>query len=951
MYEIYTYGGGDFLRLVFNGIASILGDANYLGLLRTIVIIGVVTVMMSAVFKGTLVNLRSFLTIFFVLLALFLPKVTITINDRVIPANSASVGNVPFGVAISIAFFSRASDYMTRGFETVYSMPSDLKYSGNGLLFANHLVEQATHFELTDPRVANNFIDFWKSCVFYDLALQLYSWDDLLGAKDVMGFLKNKTARSRYFTYTNKLNQNSLLQCRSGISNQMAADLKDAVTAVSRNQAIRLYPDQTDINAAVSKFASAMPIAMRYLTGLSQQASETIQQSVLSNSFERGFINFAAEVDAEAAIKDYALARAEAERSATFSIMGNMAKRMLPIIQHLLEAFIYAICPIVIAMAMLPISGKVLLGYAKALLWINCWPPLYAVLHFGMSYYSQNAAKAAVTVADSTSNIQAHSMYTNTALGAELSHYAALAGYLTVSIPLIAWMLVSGSGAIMASLGNRLLAGYESPVSSSVNEAAGGNINLGNFNMDNANYAQQRLAPNIQSGGSIFSDAAGNTIRITPDGQLLFDVSQSTAPIDLNFGQYFRATSEGRYSEAASKLEETSNNMSTTNSALYNRISEYSNDFSSGNHLTDSTTHGTATKYEEAGKELNKLVTSFGESIGITDIDQVKGLISAGINGEIKGESKGGVSGGVDVGGGVRGEVNKSYLNEDTLKKVKEFTASSEFTQALTKLANVLNEMSYKEHSSISDTSKTAYQAAYTDQQAASYAFQSAIKEEIIASQILARVESGQLDINQQRLDSFKSFLVEEGLSSDRVMQLISQANHGDSRDQQDLSNYLSRYSQAEIEKIHKGLFSGNDLGNVDVPGEMNNIKESSANLALSDQNKSEIIGVHQDDVIKVRQSDRINTVEMQQGHQDAENQMGIQKTELANTPVIDSNNLNQQAGGIQSKVEEAVKTEPTERAAEDVQKMAEEVVNTVNDAVNELKDKAGDFKDKLTKI
>ena len=48
MFEVFTYGGGEFLRHIFNGIAMVFGDGDYLLLLRTVVIIGVVVTMFTS---------------------------------------------------------------------------------------------------------------------------------------------------------------------------------------------------------------------------------------------------------------------------------------------------------------------------------------------------------------------------------------------------------------------------------------------------------------------------------------------------------------------------------------------------------------------------------------------------------------------------------------------------------------------------------------------------------------------------------------------------------------------------------------------------------------------------------------------------------------------------------------------------------------------------------------
>ena len=40
-FEVFTYGGGEFLRLVFNGIAAIVGTGDYVTALKLAALVGV----------------------------------------------------------------------------------------------------------------------------------------------------------------------------------------------------------------------------------------------------------------------------------------------------------------------------------------------------------------------------------------------------------------------------------------------------------------------------------------------------------------------------------------------------------------------------------------------------------------------------------------------------------------------------------------------------------------------------------------------------------------------------------------------------------------------------------------------------------------------------------------------------------------------------------------------
>ena len=180
MWELFSYGGGDFLRLVFNGIASIFGSDDYNTAIVIAAMCGMLSIMVMVAFRRGEINVHLFMGIIMVYQIALVPKVDLIIVDKIVPANSSVVSNVPMGLALTATIFSRFSHWSTGVMETVFSLPNQMKYQGNGLLFANSLVEAAGNFEFTDPRMATNFSDFWKSCVYYDLLLGLYGWDDVI---------------------------------------------------------------------------------------------------------------------------------------------------------------------------------------------------------------------------------------------------------------------------------------------------------------------------------------------------------------------------------------------------------------------------------------------------------------------------------------------------------------------------------------------------------------------------------------------------------------------------------------------------------------------------------------------------------------------------------------------------------------------------------------------------
>ena len=89
MWQIYSYGGGDFLAQIFNGIAALFGDANYYVALKITATLGLLGVLITAAFEKGKLNLHWILAVTAIFLIAIVPKKTITIVDKVNPSNTA----------------------------------------------------------------------------------------------------------------------------------------------------------------------------------------------------------------------------------------------------------------------------------------------------------------------------------------------------------------------------------------------------------------------------------------------------------------------------------------------------------------------------------------------------------------------------------------------------------------------------------------------------------------------------------------------------------------------------------------------------------------------------------------------------------------------------------------------------------------------------------------------
>ncbi|WCE03590.1 conjugal transfer protein TraG N-terminal domain-containing protein [Pseudoxanthomonas sp. JBR18] len=144
-------------------------------------------------------------------------------------------------------------------------------------------------------------------------------------------------------------------------------------------------------------------------------------------------------------------------------------------------------------------------GYAAILIWIQLWPPLYAVLNYKATTYAAYDLSAA---ADLGTGAKSLALQTASTIYSRAISGEAVVGYLSMSIPFIAWSALKR----MENFGTALvggLSGLQATLAGATGAAATGNVSMGNVAMD-----QTRLSPNRTSAfmGSLQDDISGNTL-------------------------------------------------------------------------------------------------------------------------------------------------------------------------------------------------------------------------------------------------------------------------------------------------------------------------------------------------------------------------------------------------------------------------------------------------------
>lgn len=514
MWEIYAYQNADSLFGIFNAAAAIHASSDYAAALAAVAFCGFVAALLAYAFAPEkLQGWKWLATVLLVFGILIVPKVTVGVVDKTGGSAVKVVGNVPFGVAVLGSLTSTIGHTLTGLFETAFQvipgvggLPAELTYEQHGLMFGNRLIRDTGKVVFQDPNFRTDLINYINNCTMYDLVDGTLDPATFSASADVWALMATPNpARFSTLTVGGAINVDTCPNVYTSLNGRLPAQL----TKIQGQLAFALNPT---LPAATAAGVIAGQIQQAYLKNSIADAAATaadlIRQNAVINAINDTSNIIGQKVnDPAAMVLAVGRAQATAQQNATWLNYGKVAEQALPVLRNVIEAVTYALFPLLVLLLLLTSGRETMLafkGYAAILIWIQLWPPLYAVLNYMASVY---AAYDLAAAADLGTGVKALSLQTASTIYSGAISGEAIVGYLAISIPFIAWAALKR----MENFGTALvggLSGLQGTLSGSTGSSASGNVNMGNVAMD-----QLQLAPNRTSAfmGSLQNDLTGNT--------------------------------------------------------------------------------------------------------------------------------------------------------------------------------------------------------------------------------------------------------------------------------------------------------------------------------------------------------------------------------------------------------------------------------------------------------
>jgi hypothetical protein len=436
----------------------------------------------------------------------------VVVVDKLGSQSPVAIGNVPIGVAFFGHYTSLVGDVMTRFFETAFQvipdtnaqLPTELAYQKNGVMFGNRLIQASRAATIGDPQLRTDLIAYVYNCTVYDLQDGTIDPAAFSQSTDIWSLMGNPNP-ARFSTWGTPVQVDTCPNVYTQLANRLPPE-------IARARALLAFQLNPSMDPALAPGVIDGQIEQAYtktkIAVAAQGAADLLRQNIMinlvqdTNSLAGLKLN-----DPAATMLATARANATASTNASFLTMGRIAAEALPMVRNVIEAVVYAVFPFVFLLFLLA-QGRGLAmaikSFVMSLVWIQLWPPLYAILNYVGTLASARNLAAAARMGSGTQGL---TLDTAASIYQGAISDQAIAGYMVVSIPIIATAIIKGGEVAFQAV--TATSAIQSAASSEAAGATKGLVTQNAVSMD-----QQQLAPTRTSAFmASTTDARGTTIQ------------------------------------------------------------------------------------------------------------------------------------------------------------------------------------------------------------------------------------------------------------------------------------------------------------------------------------------------------------------------------------------------------------------------------------------------------
>lgn len=627
---IYTYGNQDALYNIIMSIGAFFGGGAVISMVRLAIATAVLIVLsqLTGVMMTGEANRPfefSFFFRFYLLYAVFvmIPAGNIVLMDEMtnqpkVVATSAT-NRIPLGVIAVNSFTSVVAHGFINVFEQYFVTGSSgnvaLSYSKSGMAFGSNFIAGLPTMSTGDSEFENNLKEYFGNCGI-PVSYSQGALDTLAQQTDILGFLSNNMQdiqKNRWVSQTHSgvMTTTTCADAVKNLNTQWNTDAQQYLTHVAHMVG---YP-----SAITANFITAANMTSNDLLQVSNGASDALKQAISMNLIYKSLYKGAAQVNNASLANAVYDAQQFQQYQGGGMMSSQQAARVVPALKIFAESMLFMLYPIMVFYALITTNFGTVIKYIKWSMTIAAIPLIYEIISALIYWYS--SAKTAGIMGEGGFNLM-----TASGLYDLNSSIAATASWLSMSTPILAYAIVSGSDNAITSVFGHATDPAKNVAAGTGNELSKGNLAFGNTSVDNAGM---------------------NTLSANKFNNAM-DMTSGTPQINDRFGR----STVSSYADGTSTINTTVSSgaiTETTNRALSQQLSHA---YSASIMETKQAGTDMSNAYRAAGVYAESHGLGWGGSHDRgTDVRQSSGTSSSGTNTT---RDSGEISAGISASGGIK---------------------------------------------------------------------------------------------------------------------------------------------------------------------------------------------------------------------------------------------------------------------------------------------------------
>lgn len=861
-FEIYTLGSGYYLEKIFNALRIIMiEDSSYTSTIKTACLGALVVLAIRAGINNDFKSAVKWFLGVATLVGLFLTtKATVVIQDK-LPNSygmlqaARTVQNVPWGLAVIGSITSQIGNKIAENFESSLSGAfNNSDYQKTGILFGSKIVEDTSKLRVSDPKLKQNILKFYKKCMVPDLNMGYlrkngYTVKDLSEAPNILEFLKDHSSKARLIYIDGSMPKSETTTGMLGEKTSYSSEMINKYISCQQ-AATYLY------NAFNFEADKRIPkLARSFMSYFSQSSSSNAGNSnndvafknILAGSY--GIFIKQASIEAKDILlqnmainaigdavdsKVYGITLTESTSKLAYYSVAQMAQKFVPIFRAVLECLFYGVFPIILMLMVTPIGLEVLKNYTFGFIYLQLWQPMYAILFCIASSWGKLYASNIENITFATHGQIAH-------INEEIS---AVAGYMLTLVPVLSLFITKG---MVASIGNLTSSIAYIPQTSAVQNAESaikGNYQIGtsSVNTHSSNISSHNKHDDNYawaSGMQSFSMSSGAKEQIFGDGRVGLDssgaVNNTAGLVDIDWNKSIGSRLDQSINDNVSKAEHHASRSLDSATSGYSTLLGYDKNFAQGSSSYNDWRNGLTSEQRSSLDEARSYVDRYAATHGINQQDALKLAVAAngGFSGKLMGaalSAKGSVNAST--------EASKNKSHNTSLESIK----NENFTEVLQSVKNISQADTFQNSYSANNSMLDGIRSNFDQSRSASLEASKSFDQARTLQEAKSSYENNSANINQK----LNSIFVEKQIEAQGVSGLDNMLRNNPHQSRAHVNQFIDQMLLSEARGVKDEFAYQKENFNQVVKSSVNNEYNQKSQLVgdIHKSNERQIIQV-----------------------------------------------------------------------------------------------------------